>query len=606
MNLRAEIARRIEHALSAAVGFEAPALVAPAAKIEFGDYQANGVMAAAKRAKTNPRQLAEKVLAEADLADLVEKVEVAGPGFINITLSRSFLAKHLAAVLADDRLGAEPPAKPQRVVVDYSAPNIAKEMHVGHLRSTIIGDCLASVLEFLGHEVIRQNHIGDWGTQFGMLIAHMGRRFDLADVRIPDLESYYVEAKKRFESDPEFAEQARRIVTELHQSGPDGKTDSVLRWHNLRRATLEHCYEVYGRLGVWFTPKEWRDTVQPGGPGQVPMSELPAKQTGIVGESFYNDQLPAVVADLDKAGLLTESQGAKCVFLDQFKGKDGEPLPVIVQKSDGAYLYATTDLAAIRYRVNTLHAERVLYVIDSRQSLHLQQVFAVARRAGFAPESVCLEHVAFGTVMGPDRRPFKTREGGTIKLMDLLDEAVRRAAEVVAAKNPDLSPADRAAVARVVGIGAVKYADLSQNRTSDYVFSWEKMLSLDGNTAPYMQYAYARIRSIFRKGGLDGDAPLAGEGAGQISLDEPAERGLAVRLLQWPETLAVVAAEALPNVLCGYLFDLANAFMAFYEACPVLQAEEPLRTSRLLLCRLTARTIRTGLDLLGIETAEQM
>ena len=637
MNVRRHLDRRLTAALAEASGLnDAPAMIAPAARPEFGDYQANGVMAAAKRLKTNPRQLAEKVVAIAaagDLADMVEPLEVAGPGFINIRLKPDWLAGRLLEAAADERLGIEPAPRPQTVVVDYSAPNLAKEMHVGHLRSTIIGDALARTLDALGHHVVRQNHVGDWGTQFGMLVAHMPRIADLADLRIPDLETYYVEAKKRFDSCSEFATKARKIVSDLHKTGPDAwrESDSVLRWRNLRQATLDHCYEVYGRLGVWFTPKEYRAKWQPHGPEQVPSEFAPAPQTGILGESFYNDYLPKVIEVLTAKGLLSESEGAQCVFIDEFKGKDGAPLPLIVQKSDEGYLYATTDLAAIWFRCGKGKeykevdwvADRILYVVDARQGLHFKMVFAVARKAGFAPPEVSLEHVAFGTMQGADGKPFKTRTGGTVKLMDLLDEAERRAYELVKAKSAErddrLGEDTLRDIARVVGIGAVKYADLSQNRTSDYVFSFDKMLSLDGNTAPYMQYAYARIKSILRKrseiedlksdiSNLKSDiSNLKSEISNpSFALSAPEERRLAVRLCQFPETVQTVADECLPNVLCAYLYDLSSAFTAFYEACPVLKSDEPVRSSRLALCELTARAIRCGLELLGIETVEQM
>ena len=569
-------------ALSAVCGREIPALVAPASRPQFGDYQANGVMAAAKMLKADPRELAGKVLAAVDLSDLAGEVEIAGAGFINITLKCDWVSAQLTERIGDERLGVSASPNQQTVVVDYSCPNLAKEMHVGHLRSTIIGDTLARVLKFIGHKVERQNHVGDWGTQFGMLIAAMddhttelSRNGDDAvqHVQLPDLEEFYQEARQRFESDPQFARTSREYVVKLQA----GDRTVWGKWSTYRDVSLVHCRNVYDRLGVLLTPDD------------------------VKGESFYNDDLRHVVADLEKEGILKPSQGAKCVFLDEFTNKDGAPLPVIVQKSDGGYLYATTDLAAIRYRVGTLKAQRVLYVTDARQSLHFQQIFAVARKGGFAPEDVSLEHIAFGTMMGADGRPFKTREGGTVKLMDLLDEAESRALGLVSEKNPDLPDEAKKQVAHAVGIGAVKYADLSQNRTSDYVFSWDKMLSLEGNTAPYMQYAYARIRSIFRKGGLSETAA-----SGQIEITDPPERALSVKLMQFPETVEAVAAECLPNILCGYLFALAGAFMGFYENCPVLQSDEPLRTSRLMLCQLTAETIKCCLDLLGIETIEQM
>ena len=581
MNLRHELESRFRRALTEAGAPDgAAAVVMPAGRPEFGDYQVNGVMAAAKLLKTNPRALAEKVAAAAELDDLAEALQVGGPGFINVTLRADFLAEGVSAALADDETlglaGVGPEAR-RTVVVDYSAPNLAKEMHVGHLRSTIIGDALARTLDFLGHQVVRQNHVGDWGTQFGMLACYLdhvsARRGDSWDMQIPDLEAFYRSAKELFDTNPEFADRSRQYVVRL-QSGDEHVTSD---WRAMVKNSLAYCRRVYKRLGVGLRPEDVR------------------------GESAYNDDLPNVLADLDRAGLLTDSRGARCVFLDEFKGTDGEPLPLIVQKSDEGYLYATTDLAAIRWRVSQLKADRVLYVVDSRQGLHFQMVFAAARKAGFAPPGVSLEHVGFGMMLGTDRRPFATREGGTVKLMDLLDEAVRRARDVVDQKSPDLPAEQKDRIADAVGIGAVKYADLCQNRASDYVFSWDKMLALDGNTAPYMQYAYARVRSIFRKGGLDEDRVPA-----EVAVVAPAERALALKLVQFGEAVEAVAADCYPHLLCAYLYDLAGAFMGFYETCPVLQADEPSRTSRLAMCLLTARTIQRGLSLLGIDTIERM
>lgn len=582
MDLRRELDRRIRDALAAAGAPDAPALAGPAAKAAFGDYQANGVMPAAKKLKCKPRDLAEKVVAALDLDDLAEKVEVAGPGFINITLAGDWLARQLGA---EAELSAHtgqgrfvaPAEGPQTVVIDYSSPNLAKEMHVGHLRSTIIGDAVARVLGSLGHDVKRQNHVGDWGTQFGMLLARMDELAETGESKaaeLADLEAFYRAAKQRFDSDEAFADKARGLVVKLQ--GGDEHILGILK--QFRNVSLAHCQQVYRALGVMLTPAD------------------------VCGESFYNDDLPKVVEALAGQGLLTESQGAQCVFLDEFTNNRGERLPMIVRKSDGGYLYATTDLAAIRHRIGALGGQRLIYVTGAEQKLHFQQLFAVARRAGFAPADIDLQHVPFGLMLGENRQPFRTREGGAVKLMDLLDEAVRRAGELVAEKNPALPEDARSKIARVVGIGAVKYADLRGNRTSDYVFSWEKMLSLEGNTAPYMQYAYARIRSIFRKGEVSADDLRGAE----LAIAEPAERVLAVKLLQLAETLQAVAGECLPNLLCGYLYELAGAFMSFYESCPVLKAEGAARSSRLALCDLTARTIRLGLELLGIETVEQM
>ncbi|MGC9454725.1 MAG: arginine--tRNA ligase [Phycisphaerae bacterium] len=574
MNILAELSRRIEQALvdAGAPGGSA-ALVARASRPEFGDYQANGVMAAAKGMKANPRKLAEKVIAAAKLHDIAGKVEPAGPGFINITLRTDWLASRLTETLEDEKLGVEPPS-PQTVVVDYSSPNLAKEMHVGHLRSTIIGDALARTLEFCGHDVIRQNHVGDWGTQFGMLIALMAETgAEAAD--LSDLEQFYQAAKKRFDADEDFAAQARAAVVRLQQ----GDEEVLQYWRRFTDESLRHCEKVYQRLGVSLS----RDNVR--------------------GESAYAEELPQVVSHLESAGLLTESEGAKCVFMEGFTNADGDPLPVIVQKSDGAYLYASTDLAALRYRVRELKADRILYVTDSRQSLHFRQIFAVARAASFAADDVSLEHIGFGMMLGSDQRPFRTRDGGTVRLNDLLDKAESLAAELVRQRNPELAADEQSLreVSRAVGIGAVKYADLSQNRTSDYVFSWDKMLALDGNTAPYMQYAHARISSIFRRGQAEG-VPASGD----VRIEHATERTLAVALARFAETIRAVTDDCLPSVLCSYLYELAGAFMGFYENCPVLSSPEPLRTSRLMLCRLTQRTVRTGLSLLGIAAPEQM
>lgn len=574
MTAKEQLEKRISTALEkAGAPAGSPALVGLSTRPEFGDYQANGVMAVAKKLQRNPRELAVEVVAELDLADMAESVDIAGPGFINIALKGEWLATRLGEMLADPRLGV-PEAASQKIVIDYSHPNLAKEMHVGHLRSTIIGDAIARVLEFSGHEVIRHNHVGDWGTQFGMLIAYLDQQVGGdKETELADLEAFYQAARKRFDDEDDFADLARDYVVKLQ--GGDTHVRSV--WQRFIAASLSHCEMIYERLGVTL------------------------KRDDVRAESAYNDDLPVVIDDLRAQGLLKESQGAQCVFLDEFKNKDGEIAPVIVQKSDGGYLYATTDLSAVRYRAGEVGAERILYIVDARQNLHLKQVFAVARAAGYAPDSVLLEHYPFGTMLGEDHKPFKSRVGGLIKLMDLLQEAEDRAYALVGKKNPDLPEEQRREIARVVGIGSVKYADLSLNRETDYVFSWDNMLSFDGNTAPYLLYSYARVKSLFRRAGADEDA-LTGE----IILDEKAEKLLAVKLLQFAEAVDVVAREGYPNLLCNYLYELADAFMKFYESCPVLRVDEPLRSSRLLLALTTARTIRQGLDLLGIETVEQM
>ncbi|MCP5146187.1 MAG: arginine--tRNA ligase [Gammaproteobacteria bacterium] len=578
MNIRAFLEHRISAALHAAgAPMHTPALVQPSARLEFGDFQANGVMGAAKALKTNPRQLAEQVIAQLDLEGVAHKVEIAGPGFINISLDNDWLARALESASANHALNRRRPAgQPDTVVVDYSSPNLAKEMHVGHLRSTIIGDAVVRVLEYLGHYVIRQNHVGDWGTQFGMLLAHM--KLDGATdqahlhTRLADLEQFYREAKQRYDSDPAFAATAREYVVKLQ----GGDAECRRLWQAFINESLAHCEEVYSRLGVTLT------------------------HAHIKPESAYNDDLPQLVDELQSRGLAQESDGALCVFLPEFKGKDGAVIPVIVRKSDGGFLYATSDLAAIRYRVRELQATRVLYFVDARQHLHLTQVFAAARHAGWVEPETSLEHLPFGTMMGEDGKPFKTRSGGTVKLIELLDEAEQRAYKLVSERNTEFSEEQRRTIARAVGIGAVKYADLAKNRTSDYIFNWDTMLAMEGNTAPYLQYAYVRIRSLFRRAELPDAAGAA------LQLSEPAERRLALKLNEFDDVLAVVANDCTPNLLCNHLFELAGLFMTFYEACPVLKAEDAVKASRLRLCQITADTIKLGLNLLGIEVLEQM
>lgn len=577
MNIRQLLDDRITAALhTLGAPDTVTAIVKPSARPEFGDYQANGVMAAAKQLKTNPRELATRLLETLDLSDVADKLEVAGPGFINIHLKNAWLSETVGWVSA-----RQPTPNTQTIVVDYSGPNLAKEMHVGHLRSTIIGDAVARVLEFQGHTVIRQNHVGDWGTQFGMLIAHMVSIAEQnggvsgVEPQLADLETFYREAKKRFDAEPAFADAARNYVVKL-QAG-DAACHAL--WQQFIDISLHHCEEVYERLGVSLT----RADVMP--------------------ESAYNADLANIVSELQAQGLLVENQGAQCAFLDEFKNKDGSITPIIVQKTGGGYLYATTDLAALRYRSGVLNIDRALYFTDARQALHFQQVFLLARKAGFVREGVSLEHMPFGNMQGEDGKPFKTRTGGTVKLVDLLVEAEERAFTLVTEKNPELGEAERHDIARTVGIGAVKYADLSKNRNSDYIFNWETMLSFEGNTAPYLQYAYARIKSIFRRAGVDVDAISSA-----ISLQESAERTLAMKLLQFTEATDSVAKEGLPNHLCTYLYELAGNFMSFYEACPILKegVAEEVRNSRLQLANLTAKTLQTGLGLLGIGVLERM
>jgi arginyl-tRNA synthetase len=576
VNIQALLSDKVSQAMVAA---GAPAdcepMVRQSAKVQFGDYQANGMMAVAKKLGQAPRQLAEQVIQHLDLNGIASKVEIAGPGFINIFLEREWLAKQTAQALQLPRLGVSTIA-PQTIVVDYSAPNVAKQMHVGHVRSTIIGDAAVRTLEFLGHKVIRANHVGDWGTQFGMLIAYLEKQQNEhhEEIALADLEAFYREAKVTYDADEAFAERARNYVVKLQ--GGDEYCRSM--WKKLVDITMSQNQLVYDRLNVTLTRKD------------------------VMGESLYNDMLPGIVADLREKGLAVTSEGATVVFLDEFKNKEGEPMGVIVQKKDGGYLYTTTDIACAKYRFETLHADRVLYYIDSRQHQHLQQAWTIVRKAGYVPESVPLEHHAFGMMLGKDGRPFKTRSGGTIRLADLLDEAVERAHALVSEKNPEMSAQELKDLSEVVGIGAVKYADLSKSRTTDYIFDWDNMLAFEGNTAPYMQYAYTRVLSVFRKAGIDADSL-----SGDIVLTEEREAQLATRLLQFEEVITQVARDGTPHVMCAYLYELAGQFSGFYEHCPILSAEdEKVRQSRLQLAALTAKTLKQGLDTLGIKTVERM
>lgn len=574
MTVRAVITQRVEEAMRrAGIPPECPAAVAASKKPEFGQYQANGAMAAAKVVGDNPRALAQRIVDQLTVDDLASRVEIAGPGFINFHLRADWLAAQLQGKPLTHTAAA-----PQTVVVDYSSPNLAKEMHVGHLRSTIIGDAVVRMLESLGHRVIRQNHVGDWGTQFGMLIAELDAQLqsgEAAEFALKDLESFYQQAKQHFDADPAFADTARDYVVKLQS----GDAQVLALWQKFREVSLQHSEEIYQLLNVSLTREDVR------------------------GESFYNSDLPVLVAQLQAQGLAQEDQGAQVVFLAELADKKGNPSPVIVQKKDGGYLYATSDLAALRYRAHTLHANRIMVFSDARQSLHMQQVYTLAKKAGFVPSDIALEHHAFGTMMGEDGKPFKTRSGSTVKLADLISEAIERAHATVAAKNPDLSSAEMTEVARKVGIGAVKYADLSKTRTHDYVFNWDHMLSFEGNTGPYLQYAYTRVQSLFRKAGvIPEDLPPA------LVLNEPAERDLGLKLLQLQEVLEQASAEAYPHLLCTYLYELASLFSAFYEACPILKdgVSGEARSSRLVLSAKVANALAHGLNLLGIEVMAKM
>ncbi|WP_413691842.1 arginine--tRNA ligase [Psychromonas sp. KJ10-2] len=542
-----------------------------------GDFANNLALMLAKPAKQNPRALAELIVKNLPASELVIKTEIAGPGFINFFINPNYLEKQVDSAFSDSRLNVELTETPQTVVIDYSSPNLAKEMHVGHLRSTIIGDSVTRTLEFQGHKVVRQNHVGDWGTQFGMLLAYMEElraKGEEINKNLANLEVFYRAAKGRFDESEEFADRARDLVVALQS----GDSECLALWKEFKEISISHCQEAYERMGVSLGLDDVR------------------------GESAYNDDLAQVVADLDSKGLLQESQGAKCVFLDNFKNKEGEPLPVIIKKKDGGFLYATSDLAAIRYRQSALNADRVLYFVDARQGLHFQQVFEVARLADFVKVGTSLEHMPFGTVMGEDGKPFKTRAGSTPKLADLLTEAEERAYELVKEKNQDMAEQELRHIASVVGISSVKYADLSKNRTSDYTFSFDSMLSFEGNTAPYLLYAYTRVASIFNKAGIAIDSITA-----DVTFTEEKEKDLANKLMQFNEIINQVGKQGMPHYLCAYLFELAGLFSSFYEACPILIAEnETQKQSRLKLAGLTAKTLQQGLALLGINTLERM
>jgi arginyl-tRNA synthetase len=547
---------------------------------KFGDYQANVALSLAKQVGRPPREVAQAIADGLRVDDLCEAPAVAGPGFINLTLKPAYLEQWLRQIQSDSRLGIALTDKPVRVVVDFSSPNIAKEMHVGHLRSTIIGDAISRILEFQGHNVLRLNHVGDWGTQFGMLITYLREVCPEALVTsdaldLGDLVEFYKKAKQRFDEDEAFKETARQAVVKLQS----GDAESLKAWQLLCNQSRREFQVIYDWLDIDLTER---------------------------GESFYNPYLSDVLTGLTESNLLVEDAGAQCVFLEGFTNKEGEPMPLIVKKSDGAFNYATTDLAALRYRVQQDKAERMLYVTDAGQSSHFAQVFQVAKRAGWVPENVTLTHVPFGLVQGEDGKKLKTRSGETVRLKDLLDEAIARTRADLQQRLQDEDRTETEdfieQTARIVGIDAVKYADLSQNRTSNYIFSYDKMLALQGNTAPYMLYAYVRVQGISRKGNIDfkhlGDAP--------ITLQDETELTLAKHILQMADIIEQVGQDLLPNRLCQYLFELSQKFNQFYDRCPVLQAEEPERTSRLVLCEVTARSLKLGLSLLGIKTLERM
>jgi arginyl-tRNA synthetase len=584
ISINEQLKNIFSQALVAAFGQELAGvdpLVVPATNPKFGDYQSNVALPLAKKLGQQPRAIAQQIVDRLKVNELCEAPEIAGPGFINLTIKPTYLETQLKVIESDPRLGIETVKHPQNVVVDFSSPNIAKEMHVGHLRSTIIGDCIARILEFEGHQVLRLNHVGDWGTQFGMLIAYLREAYPdaltTADaLDIGDLVSFYKKAKIRFDEDEEFKENARQEVVKLQA----GAEDSLAAWNLLCQQSRREFEVIYDLLNIQLTER---------------------------GESFYNPLLPLVVEDLDKAGLLQESEGAKCVFLEGFTNKDGAPLPLIVQKTDGGYNYATTDLAALRYRIQKDGAARIIYVTDAGQANHFAGVFQVAKRANWLPNSLEINHVPFGLVLGADGKKLKTRSGETVKLKDLLDEAIARSRQDLETRlvedGREETEGFKANVAQVIGLSAVKYADLSQNRTSNYIFDYDKMLALKGNTAPYMLYAYVRVQGISRKGNIDFENLGVNT---QVLLKEEAELILAKHILQLSEVLKEVEQDLLPNRICDYLYELSKKFNQFYEQCPVLTAEESIKTSRLILSDLTARTLKLGLSLLGISVLDRM
>lgn len=566
-------------AIAAAFGEEyagADPLVRSAQDAAHGDWQANFAMSLAKRMAKPPRAVAEAVVAALELGSMAESVTIAGPGFVNVKLSADFLAKAVFDIARDERKGVPRAEKPELVAVDYSAPNVAKEMHVGHIRSTFIGDAIARVLAFQGHTVLRRNHLGDWGTQFGQLIEHMVDLGLAGGVKaIGDLNALYKESKKKFDADPAFAERARRRVVALQS----GDAETVRLWKILIDESKRYFGKIYAELGVLLTDEDY------------------------YGESFYNDMLAPTAEELKAKGVAMMSEGALCAFPAGFKGRDGEPVPLIVQKSDGGYGYDTTDLAALRHRVRDLGCTRLVYVVGAPQKQHFEMIFAVAKMAGWIAEGVLAEHTPFGSILGEDGKMFKTRSGDTVKLTDLLEEALKRAYDIVSEKSPELPEEDKRRISRAIGIGALKYVDLSNDRIKDYVFSWERMLAFEGNTAPYLQNAYVRIKGIFRKAAEQGVKPADGP----TPLVAPEERALAVELLKLPDLIAQVSRSLEPHRLCTYLYGLASLFHSFYERCTVMGArEEATKRGRLALCGAVADTLALGLSLLGIETVDQM
>jgi arginyl-tRNA synthetase len=585
-NIISILFQKAEEAIRSAFGaiVEDPKLleaeVTSSTQAHFGDYQCNSALKLGKALRISPREVAEKIISHfgrnLDEKEMISKLEIAGPGFINLTIAPSFLASQIDSLLRDDRLGVPSPEKRQRVIVEFSSPNVAKELHVGHLRSTIIGDAIARLFEFLGHDVLRLNHIGDWGTQFGMLIADMQEKVPevfkgTKETDLTELMGWYKESKKRFDEDPEFKKRAQLQVVKLQSGDPETGAAWVVICDISRRS----YQEIYHLLDIKIVER---------------------------GESFYNPYLAEVVDDLDKKGLITISDGAKCLFLEGFFNRDGTPLPMIVQKSDGGYNYDTTDLAALRHRIRVEKADRIIYLTDAGQSLHFAMLFKAAEKAGYLdPTSLRVDHVPFGVVLGPDGKKFKTRSGGTEKLIDLLLEAVKHAKKIMQERLPDLPEKELAAVSQILGIDAVKYSDLSCHRIKDYSFSYERMLKFEGNTAAFLLYAYVRIEGIKRKVSKNISEVLQRT---HVALDHPSEIALALHLRRFGEVLDVMSRDLLPNRLCDYLYELAEKFHAFFRDCRV--EGDPQEESRLLLCEATSRILRKGLNLLGLKTLERM
>jgi arginyl-tRNA synthetase len=573
----ADLRLLVRAAIKAAFGDIAETIEIGVRRSEFADYQADVALLLARSLRRSPKEVATAVVAALPPGPEIEQCVVSGPGFINFTCRSEYLAAQLSRMHEDGRLGVDAAATQETVLVDYSSPNLAKEMHVGHLRSTIIGDCLVRTLEYLGHAVIRQNHIGDWGTPFGMLIEQM---LDVGasanDEGVRELSSFYRQARVRFDTDPAFAERARSRVVLLQQ----GDAATLELWHRLLKLTSAYIEALYARLRVKLT------------------------EADIAGESRYNDELDAIVTELESKGLALPSEGAICVFPPGFDGRDGKPIPLIIRKQDGGFGYAVTDLAALKYRVQKLCAQRLLYVVGVTQSQHFAMIFDTARRAGWVPKSVRLEHVAFGSVLGEDGKVLKTRAGEAVSLLALVEEAVSRARRIIDGGSSQLGQTDRDQIAEMVGIGAIKYADLANDRIRDYVFRWDQMLAFEGNTAAYLMYAHARIRAMVRK--AEATDAQGARAATAIRIATETERTLALELLEFPSTVAAVGESLQPHRLCQRLFQVATAFTRFYSACPVLSAESSVRTSRLMLCDLTARVLACGLALLGIGAPERM